>query len=104
MKKMPPVTSMMRKDGLLEIDIDAASDWECFDKLIQFLEMYYSAEVKSSIDGPGERVAKLEIRGSEIILYHDDFFGNSLRAGTVGANDIIKIIADDFKEKFRSIE
>ena len=103
MKQISDVTILTNKNGLLEVDINAASDWESFDKILQFLKINYDAKILNVIDGVGERFANLKIDNVDLSLEHDDFYGNTLKSTSKQANNVIKIIGNDIKNRFAQV-
>jgi hypothetical protein len=103
MKQISDVTILTNKNGLVEVDINAASDWESFDKILQFLKINYGANILKVIDGVGERFANIKIGNVDLFLEHDDFYGNTLKSNSKQANNVIKFIGDDIKNRFDQV-
>ncbi|MDR3492555.1 MAG: hypothetical protein P4M12_11060 [Gammaproteobacteria bacterium] len=82
--------------------IDAISDWEGFEKLITFVQKYYSAEVLEEYDGPDARKWILESNGHRFELIHDDGYGNYFLARTQESEDIIRTIGKDLEERLKN--
>ncbi|MGC7406968.1 hypothetical protein ACPWR0_18920 [Pandoraea pneumonica] len=62
---------------------------------MEFLVVHYAAVVVELVDGPDCRKARLRISGEDVEVIHDDPYGNTIRACDIGANVIIKSVADD---------
>jgi hypothetical protein len=92
-----------KSDQSLEVDICAISDWNGFDKLIQFLKNEYSVEIVNKIDGPDARRWILKVRGLEFELRHDDGYGNYFYASSADSEDIIKEIGEDLERRLSGI-
>ncbi|PJB78687.1 MAG: hypothetical protein CO090_06285 [Acidobacteria bacterium CG_4_9_14_3_um_filter_49_7] len=98
-----PVLFNKKPNQPLEVDICAISDWEGFDKLIQFLKKEYFVDVISQIDGPGARRWILKARGKEFELRHDDGYGNYLFAPSLGSEKIVRAIGKDLESRLKNI-
>jgi hypothetical protein len=95
-----------RKDGSFAVLVRAVSEWEGFDKLIQFLKNEYSVEILQCLDAPDMRQYRrwvLKAEGHTFELIHDDFFGNtwgnSIVAPTIDSRDIVRKIGLDLEKR-----
>jgi hypothetical protein len=87
----------------LEVNICPISDWDGFDKIIQFLKNEYSAEILSQVDGPGSRRWVVKIKNQEIELRHDDGYGNYLFAPSLESEEIVREIGRDLENRLQEI-
>lgn len=90
-------------DGFIEVDVCAVSDWEGFDKLIQFLENEYSISITKKIDGPDARRWILNSGESDFELIHDDLYGNTLVSTNKHSNTLVEKIGMDLKKRLSNI-
>jgi len=103
MSSQKNVLFLKKPDRPLEVDICAVPDWDGFDKLIKFLEIEYSTQVLSSVDGPGSRRWVLKASGHEFELRHDDFYGNYLFASTKSSEPIVEKIGMDIERRLANL-
>ncbi len=85
----------------LEVVIVDIPDWEGFEKLILFVQKYYSAEVLAQYDGPDARKWILESRGHQFELIHDDGYGNYFVAPTQESELIVSEIGRDLEARLK---
>lgn len=100
---MKPVV-YLRESGNLHVVICPIPDWEGFDKLIKFMQMYYEIVLLKQNDGPGARRWVLEKDGHQFELIHDDGYGNYLLARTASSEPIVNEIAKDLEQRLDGVE
>ena len=83
--------------------INAIPDWEGSEKLITFVQKYYSAEILAKYDGPDARKWILECQGHNFELIHDDGYGNYFLARTIESENIVREIGNDLEERLKSV-
>ncbi len=96
-----PVLFNKKTSQSLEVDICAISDWEGFDKIIQFLKNEYAVEIESQIDGPDARRWVLKARGKKFELRHDDGYGNYIFAPFPDSEQIVYEIGKDLESRLK---
>lgn len=87
----------------LEITIIDIPDWEGFDKLIQFVQKYYFAEIIAKYDGPGARKWILQSQGHMFELIHDDGYGNYFIASGDDSEEIVLKIGEDLSARLKQL-
>jgi hypothetical protein len=91
---MNPVTLDERSQAL-ECAVHAISDWDGFEKLIQFLGKYYDGRVLERTDGPDSRIAMLEVRGLPLEVQYEDPWGNSILSRSSQSHQLLREITAD---------
>jgi len=85
----------------LEVYVYAVSDWDGFDKLIQFMKTEYSVEIIECIDGPDARRCILKSEEKVFELRYDDPYGNSLVAISESSVEIVRKIGKDLEGRLK---
>lgn len=95
------VVTLSRRGDRVSCDVAAIPDWEGFEKIIRFLEKYYSATVRSKADGPDARRWILEVDGGMIEVQHDDPYGNRVLSMSASADSLVERVALDLRDRLR---
>ncbi|RFA24283.1 hypothetical protein CAI21_22270 [Alkalilimnicola ehrlichii] len=96
-----PVVLTRNSDGRFGIDVPSVPDWEGFEKLARFLENEYQAQVINKADGPDSRQWILLVGGHEVILRHDDPYGNTIESKDALGAKIVEAIGKDLEARLK---
>ena len=99
MSNVKNISLILEKDSFLKVDVGAVSDWDGFDKLIQFLKNEYKIEVLKEIDGPDARRWLLRSEGCDFELQHDDPYGNLIVATSKESEELVRKIGLDLEQR-----
>ncbi len=96
--------SFARHEDRLRCEVHGIPDWEGFDKLVSFLERHYEASVLDTINGPDARRCRLQVGGSTVEVQHEDPWGNVVVAVDREADEIVRRIGEDLRERLHAID
>ncbi len=95
--------SFARHEDRLRCEVHGVPGWEGLDKLVRFLEKHYEASVVDTIDGPDARCCRLQVGGSAVEIQYEDPWGSVLVAVDREAEEIVRRIGEDLRERLDAI-
>lgn len=82
----------------IEVHVPAIASWDGLDTLATFFVDHFGASILERIDGPDAQVIKVDIKGLQFVLVHDDLLGNKFYAQNKVGEKIARSLAEGLRK------